>query len=339
MSQPKVLTANGSSGGGASSPEKRKFLASPDPCSMSQEMSQEQEKKQPVQPPVQPSGLDRKIAAQISDNNLDIGSLIPGGPNRVISPEELERREKFCARQRDRTMHSEELNIFFGLSKERKPTGRFITEKNTLAPNVMKPNQGRIVPTNKEHGGHGFNVRPRPDFTRSTFETKKTVDEIFDAVELISLHMGFLYMDGSEFEEKNKNNDLPASYSVYLPHHGKWEIWTPQCGFQIRIFLAPNGQEGEPDEFTVEVSRIWGCRFSVNYIFDLLKGEVSEGHLTEQLRLAALYEEEQRLIVEGVDGAEATVIRHYSIHSSLTDLSPKFIYNKMEEKSVCEDNV
>ena len=335
MSQPQLPTANGSSGGGASSKDnKRPFFASIDPL----EMLKKQE-EQPVQPSVQPSGLDRKVAELIRNNYDNIGSTISGGPNRVISPEELERREQLCARLRDRMMYpDDQLLTFFGLSKERKPTGRFITEKNTLARNVMRPNQGRIVPTSKKHGDHWFNVRQRPDFTSmQTFETKKTVDEIIDAVELVS--------DQWEGMGKNELN------RVYLPHHGAWEFSTPKCGFKLRIFLAkPVGPEeaGVPVEFTVEVSKIWessemncslmGSSEARCAFFDLLKGEVTEGHLTEQLRLTALYEEEQKLISEGVEGAKETVERHYAFPFGLSHMHPNFFYKKIEEKSVCEHN-
>jgi hypothetical protein len=193
-------------------------------------------------------------------------------------------------------MHKDDqLLTFFGLSKERKPTGRFITEKNTLARNVMRPNQGRIVPTSKKHGGHWFNVRPRPDFTSmQTFETRKTVDEIIDAVELVY----------DQWEGKGENE----LHRVYLPHHGAWECSTTQCGFKIRIFLVkPVGHEeaGVPVEFTVEVTKIWGCSDTVNAYFLELREEVLNGATTTQIEMRKKYEEEQKEIelkkAEGVE--------------------------------------
>ena len=137
----------------------------------------------------------------------------------------------------------------------------------------------------------------------------------------------------SEYIERRKTNTLPVDYYVCLPTCGTWLFSTTNCEFKTRIFLEPNGQEGVPDKFTVEVScssdesRDFSSEFYNN-----LRKEVTDGLLTEQVLLGDLYEKEQKQIADGVEGAKSTIERYDAIDNpGLLESHPKFIYGKIKD--------
>ena len=180
----------------------------------------------------------------------------------------------------------------------------------------------------------GFNVSLLPkNFFGMRISSYKSLDEIIDVVKFVAYYSGYKYLTESEYIEGRKNKNLPADYCGCLPYCGTWELSTNKREFKTRIFLEPNGQEGVPDKFTVEVS----CssdesRYFSSEFYNNLTKEVTYGSLTEQVLLGDLYENEQKQIKDGVEGAKATIERYDAIDNpGLLESHPKFIYGKIKD--------
>lgn len=215
----------------------------------------------------------------MSQQQLPAANGSSGGGGNVLSQEEIDRRnmyyEYFCEKFDNKI--NELSNPF---RKKREPT-------KLPNPSVMDTHSLSLFFTND---GESVTVGLQPDvISIMNIKTSKTIDEIVCAVNFIA-------------------SDTEGLKLLFLPMQGKWVGKTKQCEFNIRIFLSkPIGEEvAESPQFTIEISRNCGCRYAVSEFFQNLRREVTDGPLTKQLHLADLYEEEQKQITKGVEGALPT---------------------------------